>query len=1126
MRLLRNEWPLRWKMLALIVMVSALPLAITAVMEWRETSALIDNSTEALLQANAEDVGSDVDIFNEVFRRTAEHLAGLPSMTRFAAHPEGNLTEVSELLQVFAATDARIETIAVLDLKGNAIADTDPSMLGRNFAFRRYFRDAIHGDRSVPEVNVSVHDTAARSRIAYAAPLRVQGNVVAAVVVLTRAAALWDLLHRGSGRAGKGSFAVLLDQQGVVLGHGFDDSKVFHPAGRLGAEEVESMVEERRFGEATRGLLEQPQPLEGAFERARGESLPAGFHTFSLVNHASNLVATRKLSSAPWTLFYLVPEATLGAPVRQLIERTALATCAVIVLAIALGLWLAERVLRRLRALNVAAGRLRRGDLSVRVPDTGRDELATLAQDFNAMAISLAASPEQLEEMVRRRTEALAAAKDDLERQNAALAQRTGELTERQSRDLAFARTLAALSGHGHLPELVGTALGESEEFLRTLVLVCYRLEQQQLMPVAARGGVAVPLRVIGRIAQALSSRKPVLLDSLPEGADLRFEAGLATGRPTSVVIVPLAMGERDVGVLAAGFAKQPSPQQIAFLVELALPLALAIGRVELHEQTERFALQLAQRNEALREQSDQLASKQTELTLKNVEVERANQLKTEFLANMSHELRTPLNAVIGFSELMLEEQQRLSPDHVQFVRDIHASGRHLLTLINSVLDLAKIESGRVALEVRPLDAAHQIGTACAVVSAMAQKKDQRIEQKVMTVRPVMADPGKLQQILLNLLSNAIKFSDDGKAIEVGIEDHGTLLRFWVKDEGPGIAESVQPELFKPFMQGESPLSKKHEGTGLGLAISRRLVEHLGGDVGVDTALGRGSTFWFTLPADDRPAVAALEAPAVQLDAVFAADREDDAPLVLVVEDDPANARLLRFHLESAGYAVVEATRERQALEMLRRLKPVLVLLDIILADGDDGLRILRALKADEATRHTKVIVVSVIQETRRARDLGADEYFVKPVDAPRLLEVAQRLCPVPPRGRLQPIVLVVDDHDLNRELARTLLERRGCRVLLARNGEEGAALAKVEQPDLVLMDLAMPVQDGMSAARELRANPRTSQIPLIAFTALAMIGDEERARSAGFDGYLTKPLEMRALDAALDRFLSPEARA
>ena len=295
----------------------------------------------------------------------------------------------------------------------------------------------------------------------------------------------------------------------------------------------------------------------------------------------------------------------------------------------------------------------------------------------------------------------------------------------------------------------------------------------------------------------------------------------------------------------------------------------------------------------------------------------------------------------------------------------------------------------------------------------------------------------------------------------------------------------------KSLTERLTPLVKKHEGTGLGLAITRRLVEYQGGDVGVDTEVGRGSTFWFLLPADERLAIDAPAMPAVKGEAapVNGTSRTVEKPLVLVVEDDAANARLLRFHLEGAGYAVAEAGREHESLELARRLKPQLILLDLILPQGEDGLRVLRDLKKDEKTAQIPVIVVSVVQETRRARELGAAECFVKPIDAGKLLEAVQRLCPAPEPARARATVLVVDDHDLNRELARTLLERRGCRVLLARNGQEGTRVAKVEQPDLVLMDLAMPVKDGITAARELKADPETSRIPLIAFTALAMLG-------------------------------------
>jgi signal transduction histidine kinase/CheY-like chemotaxis protein len=1123
----RPGWPLRWKTLALIAMVSVLSLAITAMVEWRESSALIDDSTASLLRANAEDVSGDLDSFNDGFRLAANRLSRLPSVTRFLEHPSpSTAAEARAVIDVYASTDPRAEAIAILDSRGEVLLANDPALVGTNFADRRYFSDAINGGQSLPDVNIATGQHHDLPLIAYAFPIRSGGRISGVSVIYVRAAAMWDLMHQANGRAGAGSIALVLDQHGIVLAHSSDDNQAFRPAGRLDDSEIQAMVQERRFGEATRALLERPLSLEGAFERARGGQHTGVFQAFSQGSEGSNLTTSRKLSSAPWTLFYLVPEATLGAPVRRLLVRTALANGIAIALALAVGVWLAERTLKRLRALNVAAGRLRQGDLSARLDDTDRDELGILAQDFNAMAAAMSASQVELEEKVRRRTEALGTAKDDLERQNAALALRTAELAERQARDVAFARALAALSGQGHLREVVGASLAEAEEFVRTLVLACYRLDQERLVVVAARGGEPSPLRVTGRIAEALSSRKPVLLDALPDEAELRFDAGLAAGRPASVAIVPLTMGDRDVGVLAAGFARQPSPQQIAFLVDLALPLALGIGRTELHEQTERFALQLAQRNEALREQSEQLAAKQTELTQKNAEIERANQLKSEFLANMSHELRTPLNAVIGFSELLLEEEAKLAPGHVQFIKDIHVSGKHLLTLINSVLDLAKIEAGRVALEVELLDPRQEIASACGLVSAMVQKKALRLAQVMGTERNVLADRGKLQQILLNLLSNAIKFSDEGTHIEIGVEDQAELLRFWVKDEGPGIAESVRPELFKPFVQGEAPLSKKHEGTGLGLAITRRLVEYQGGDVGVETKLGRGSTFWFTLPAGALRAKEPQPVPVVLREVVNGAKPTTSRPLVLVVEDDPANARLLRFLLENAGYAVAEATRELEALEMARRLRPRLVLLDLILPDGDDGLRVLRELKANEASRATPVLVVSVIQETRRARELGAAECFVKPVDAPRLIEAAQRLCPVPQGQRARATVLVVDDHDLNRELARTLLERRGCRVLLAHNGQEGAHVARAEQPDLVLMDLAMPVMDGIAAARELKADPATSEIPLIAFTALAMSGDEQRAREAGFDGYLTKPLETRALDAALDKFLNPEARA
>ena len=840
------------------------------------------------------------------------------------------------------------------------------------------------------------------------------------------------------------------------------------------------------------------------------------------------------MSGGRWTLFYFVPEATLRAPLQRLVAQTTTTNTVAMLLALLLGMLLAQRILRPIQAISLAADALRKGDRApVRVHVGGRDELGRLAESFDAMAASLEAARGELEERIAARTAALEKANRDLERQNVSMALRTTELSQRQERDRAFGASLSALAGEGPLAQVVGAALSRAEEFLATLVLVCYRMEGDRLVPVASVGAGkeigAQPAPLAGRMEEAIRTRGVVTL-SLPADADLRFEAGLASGRPRSLSLVPLVIGAREMGVLVAGTA-QPLPlQALAFLSELALPLSLTIARHELNKQTQRDSLTLAQRNAELREQAAELAAQgkallaqQAELELKNREVERANQLKSEFLANMSHELRTPLNAVIGFSELLLDDGQGLGASQVQFVRDILASGRHLLSLINSVLDLAKIEAGRMTVELAPVSPAEELGAACALIAAAARKKQLQISVSAEATQWARADRGKLQQILLNLLSNAVKFSREGGRVEIGTEDAGEAVRFWVRDEGPGISESLRLELFKPFVQGEAPLVKAHEGTGLGLAISKRLVQHHGGEIGVESEPGRGARFWFTLPATPPPAPAERastdRAPAPGGEAPPGGG-VPARPLVLVVEDDAANARLLRFHLETAGYQVVQARREAQAIELARRLKPRAILLDLLLPEGEDGLRVLEEVKRDPLLKDVPVLVVSVVQETSRAKGLGAAECFVKPVDGAVVIEALLKLVPVEGPRAASATVLVVDDHDLNRELARALLERRGCRVLLARNGAEGVRVVRAERPDLVLMDLAMPVKDGMSACRELKADPQTAGIPLVAFTALAMRGDEERAMRAGFDGYLPKPIEKAALDSVLSRFL------
>ena len=629
------------------------------------------------------------------------------------------------------------------------------------------------------------------------------------------------------------------------------------------------------------------------------------------------------------------------------------------------------------------------------------------AQRGRGPAGELAAVNARLEEKTRERTQALELANLEMARQNRELGERSEELAKHRYREQAKGRALAALAAESELEGLINAALGEIAAPASAAVMICYQVEGTELVPIgsyaASPAARSTRLPLAGMAAQALEKGRIETLDAVPDELDLRFDCLLAAGRPRSLALLPLSVGRRHTGLLLVGSLAAITPEALATLSDLATPLALTIARRTLLAQTERIARELARRNEELREQATELAeqgeelkAQQRELEVKNHEVEKADKLKSEFLANMSHELRTPLNAVIGFSELLLDESARLSAEQVEYARDIHASGRHLLTLINGVLDLAKIEAGRMTLSVEPVQPTEAIGTAFTLVQAAAKKKKISLELAEADLVPVLADPGKLQQILLNLLSNAIKFSPEGSRVDAGASRDGTGVRFFIRDNGPGLAAAVLPQLFKPFFQAESPLVKKHEGTGLGLAISKRLVEQHGGTMSVSSVEGMGATFSFTLP---------------------------------VARDMPV---------------------EVEGEEAFERLAP----------DSAEGL------------------------------------------------------------------VLVVDDHEINLEVARQLLQRLGCEVLLARDGDEGLRLARERQPLLVLLDIAMPGKDGFALAAELKSDPLTRSIPLVALTALAMRGDDDRVLQAGFDGYLSKPIDRRALESTVARFCAARRAA
>jgi signal transduction histidine kinase/DNA-binding response OmpR family regulator len=576
---------------------------------------------------------------------------------------------------------------------------------------------------------------------------------------------------------------------------------------------------------------------------------------------------------------------------------------------------------------------------------------------------------------------------------------------------------------------------------------------------------------------------------------------------------------------------------------EMTPALQAAQDRLETRGRERTTELELANaelsfQKDELEAQRAELAAQRDQLHLKNREVERANRLKSEFLANMSHELRTPLNSIIGFSELLLDDLRgTVEPRHLEYLDDVLGSGRHLLGLINDILDLSKIEAGHVSLSLESVAPLEAINEACELVRPSAAKKQMEVVATSTTRRALLADRAKVRQVLLNLLSNAIKFAPQGSPITITASDAAEGVCLAVRDQGPGVAAALRGRLFEPFTQGEDPLVKKHQGTGLGLAISKRLVDQHGGRIELSSEPGQGATFQLFLPAAPETASALprasetgfLPKPVSRhtlLEQVRALSGAQDHPEVLVIDDDPSVGALLAGVLGPAGYRVQVVERGREGIEAARARPPSLVVVDILLPDIS-GFEVIDGLAAHESTRAIPVLVLTAsdLTEGERARLRPRVGAVASKGDILRseLLAAVDRAVsrgPAAPTAPAPRTILVVDDHDLNRALARDILERKGFAVELAEDGVEAVEMARRTRPALIIMDLSMPRKDGYSAARELKAEPVTADVPIVALTALAMRGDEARAMSVGIDAYLTKPIDRGALEAAVDRFL------
>jgi len=497
--------------------------------------------------------------------------------------------------------------------------------------------------------------------------------------------------------------------------------------------------------------------------------------------------------------------------------------------------------------------------------------------------------------------------------------------------------------------------------------------------------------------------------------------------------------------------------------------------------------------------------------TLRDVTAEReAAQMKNEFVSTVSHELRTPLTSIKGYIDLIIDgEAGEINEIQREFLGIVKENSDRLVELINDMLDISRIESGRIVLKVQPLDLAERIEGAVNTFRAVLDQQGRTINVHVPADLPKAAgDPDRVGQVLINFIGNAIKYSPEGGDVDVAAFVDGTLVRVDIRDHGIGIAPEDQTRLFQQFYRVDSTLTREIGGTGLGLSICKSIIELLGGQVGVESIAGEGSTFYFTLPLASSELVRtpSLEGPL-----------GSPGGTILVVDNSEECANLIETYLTKRGYEVVKALTAEDAWKMAVDTKPRAITLDVLLDEGA-GFELLQHLKADGKTKDIPVVVLSIICDEGKSARMGATGYLEKPIEKTRLIDIVDSLV-----GSIaSPVVLVVDDDKAIVELLTRTLRQRGHAVMAAYDGREAMAAVRRQRPDAILLDLKMPVMDGYEVLEALKHDPATEDIPVVIMSAYHF--DRARADTLKLAAVqVSKPFDVEAFVTQVESVITDE---
>lgn len=737
--------------------------------------------------------------------------------------------------------------------------------------------------------------------------------------------------------------------------------------------------------------------------------------------------------------------------------------------------------------MTSSAQKIQRGDFTARNNITGSNELAFLGETFNTMADSIE-SMMKLRKINDEITQTLVDAKSMKELRNGILKQ----LVKVTNSQMGAYFVLNEDEGHYEPFTSIGLIPGVLKPFdAKTLE---------------------------GELGMVFHTGKKIHIKDIPDDTIFSFRTFVGTIIPKEIISIPVTLNNIVHGIASLGSIK-PYPSKILDILEqpwttlfdtafsnmranektakLAIELEKSNQRLQLRsEELQAQAEELQAQSEELHQTSEELQEQNHELEAQRIQVEEANRLKSEFLSNMSHELRTPLNSVMALSRvLLMQTKGKLSKDESHYLEIIERNGKNLLSLINDILDLSKIEAGRMDVTPRFFSIASTIETIMERLEPLAEEKGIMLSQTIPPDLPrIESDENRAHQILQNLIGNAVKFTANG-SVRVELKNHGQTIIIKIIDTGIGIAQKELPHIFEEFRQVDGTSSRAYEGTGLGLAIAFKAAVMLGGGISVESTVGKGSVFTLTLPVRWRGT-----APVSEL-TIFKSSRETILPQkkILVVDDEIESLTIISSHLAEAGYDIITAMSGKEAIGLAEKHHPFAITLDILMPEMD-GWEVLQHLKQNPETEKIPVIIVSLSDHQPTGMALGAVGYVSKPVNQEMLIGEISRVAGPSPGS-----VLIADDNEIERIKILQTIENQGMTVFSTDNGNTCIDLIKKSPPDLLVLDLIMPGKSGFEVLKELRDAPETQNLPVIVLTAKDLTKDEKKKLNGNVSSILAK---------------------